>query len=882
MKPAVTLLIGFLFCLSIEAQIASPGTAGAIAGGRMASAGAAATPSGVNTSAVADFYVSPAGNDAWPGTLSQPFQTLDRARRAVQALKAGGIGRAITVLLRGGIYYLPATWTLTAADSGTAAAPIVYANYPGERPMISGGRRLTGWTQNSNGSWRMALPLGTYFTQLWVNGVRRYRPRTTPNGYLFITGEYSTTGSTTQVNQLSYATPPAEGVPATMANLADVELIAFEAWDVPHLRIASVNTSLQRITTTASLTKDRIYHGFIPGHHFLLENVKEALKQPGQFYLDRPTSVLTYIPQAGETLGNTTIIAPRLQKLLSASNLSYITFQGLVFAHSDWQVPASGYLSGQAESGTPAAITLTNSAGVIFESDSVEHTGGYGIEFLGTGAPATPGSFLAQFRNGLITDTGAGGIRVGGRVYTCNTNDKVPQRIYIGNNLITGGGRVAPVGFAVLVGDAHHISVERNEIADFYNTGVAVGFNWNYSCNLAHDNVVQFNHIHDLGHGVTSDLGAVYFLSGINSGNKILNNKVHDIAHDPAGYGGWGLYTDAGAMGVLVQNNLVYRTTDATLHVNSAPTAPPGGAPPNVFRNNILAYGALGAMSRHNDTTFLSFLFENNIFYYDQPAIQYGYWYCQGQTACTDYFKFNNNLYFNKTASGGQPSQPFFKTSYSPMNDAEQPPVSWLTFEQWRAQGEDLNSRFADPLFINPAPGTDNYALDAASPALTLGFVAFDANQAGRLPTATLQAPMNAPGYPTLSSISGDLSLTASPSAGVVARGATLTYTYVVTNKGPNDSDGDTITTTIPSGTTYVNSTTTNGNCTRPAIGGTGTFSCTRTALLLTAHSWGPITLTVKVNAASGTVLKNTASVTAKTADAVPVNNSVTLSVKVQ
>src|SRR5207249_4835058 len=158
------------------------------------------------------------------------------------------------------------------------------------------------------------------------------------------------------------------------------------------------------------------------------------------------------------------------------SNLSYVTFQGLVFAHSDWQVPAGGYFSGQAEGSTPAALSLTNSTGVVFESDTVEHTGAYGIEFQGTGVAGGASPYLAQFRNGMVFDTGAGGIRVGGRVFTCNTDAKVPQRIYLGNNLITGGGRVAAVGFGVLVGDAHHILVEHNEISDFYNTGVAVGF----------------------------------------------------------------------------------------------------------------------------------------------------------------------------------------------------------------------------------------------------------------------------------------------------------------------------------------------------------------------------------------------------------------------
>jgi hypothetical protein len=306
------------------------------------------------------------------------------------------------------------------------------------------------------------------------------------------------------------------------------------------------------------------------------------------------------------------------------------------------------------------------------------------------------------------------------------------------------------VGFGVLVGDAHHVLVEHNEISDFYNNGIGVGFNWDYGCNRAHDDVVQFNSIHNLGQGVTSDLGGVYYLSGINTGNKILNNKVYDIENDPAGYGGWGLYTDEGTMGVLVENNLVFRTMDASLHVNSATTAPPAPAPPNTFKNNILAYGIRGAMARHNDTTFLSFVFENNIFYYDKPPIQYGYWYCEGKTVCTDYFQFDDNLYFNKSVSGGQPSMPFFKTSSFPANGGEQPPVTGLTFQQWQSQGEDKDSLFADPLFVNATPGTDNYNLNSSSPAFKLGFVAFDPTQAGRLPTATLKAPVSAPAYPLL------------------------------------------------------------------------------------------------------------------------------------
>jgi hypothetical protein len=719
---------------------------------------AATAAAGPNTSATADFFVATNGNDSWPGTLAQPFRTVDHARIAVQALKAHVSGRAIRVLIRAGTYYLPSTWTFSGQDSGTSATPIVYGNYPGEAPVISGGQPITGWVANSTTQWQTTLPSGMYFTQLWVNGARRYRPRTTPYGYLYITGEYSTTGSTTTVDELSYQTKAYLGVPPTIANLSDVELINFEAWDVPHMRVASIDHTNQRIVTTAALPKQTMFLGFVPGHRFLLENVKESLRIPGEFYLDRPTHVLTYLPMSGEAIASTTLVAPRLQKILYANGLSYVTFQGLTFAHSDYQVSASGYLGGQGDNAIPAAITVSNGTGVVFESDVVEHTGGYGFDFQGHGIAGGASPYLDEFRNGLVTDTGAGGIRVGTQGVcsgaNIHTNSNVPQYVYLGNNLITGGGRVFPAGYAVLVGDAHHVLVEHNEISDFYNNGVAVGFNWGWACNYAHDDVVRFNYIHDLGQGVTSDLGAVYYLSGANTGNAILNNRVHDIVHNPnGGYGGWGLYVDAGAAGVQVQNNLVYRTTDASLHVNAWNTPPPSPVQPNVFKNNILAYGAMGVMDRHNDTNFLNVVFENNIFYYDKNtgdanSVQYGYWYCQGKAVCTDYFQFNDNIYFNKSVSGGQPAQPFFKTPLFPMNGGQQPPITPLTFQQWQAQGEDTGSLFADPLFVNPAPGTDNFTLQANSPAHSVGFVNFDPSQAGRLPTATLKAPLNAPGYP--------------------------------------------------------------------------------------------------------------------------------------
>ena len=41
-----------------------------------------------NATNSADFYVALNGNDAWPGMLTQPFRSVDRARVAIKSLKA--------------------------------------------------------------------------------------------------------------------------------------------------------------------------------------------------------------------------------------------------------------------------------------------------------------------------------------------------------------------------------------------------------------------------------------------------------------------------------------------------------------------------------------------------------------------------------------------------------------------------------------------------------------------------------------------------------------------------------------------------------------------------------------------------------------------------
>jgi len=76
------------------------------------------------------------------GTLEKPFATLERARDAAREIKQD-MPKPITVLVREGTYYFSEPVVFGPADSGADLQPITYAAYPGEKPTLSGGVRLS-------------------------------------------------------------------------------------------------------------------------------------------------------------------------------------------------------------------------------------------------------------------------------------------------------------------------------------------------------------------------------------------------------------------------------------------------------------------------------------------------------------------------------------------------------------------------------------------------------------------------------------------------------------------------------------------------------------------------------------------------------------------
>jgi hypothetical protein len=132
-----------------------------------------------------EFYVAANGRDVNLGTLKRPFATIERARDEVRKLVAAGLKEDVTVFIGGGTYLLAHTVVFGLADSGTKDYTIIYAAYPGETPVLSGGVRISGWRRLEDSS---ALPPAAQ-GKVWVTDLPETRGRKWRFHTLFDGGE---------------------------------------------------------------------------------------------------------------------------------------------------------------------------------------------------------------------------------------------------------------------------------------------------------------------------------------------------------------------------------------------------------------------------------------------------------------------------------------------------------------------------------------------------------------------------------------------------------------------------------------------------------------------------------------------------------------------
>ncbi|MBM3498096.1 MAG: hypothetical protein FJX74_05440, partial [Armatimonadetes bacterium] len=645
-------------------------------------------------------YVSPDGNDAWSGTLPEanaartdgPVRSLEVARDLVRALKGGGPpAEPIRVLLRRGVHNLEAPLLLEPQDSGSEACPITYAAYPAERPLISGGLEVKGWVKGEEGIWRASLPGGERpLRQLFVNGQRRTLARSPNTGYFRMAGPNGVatdprTGQAINAEKQAFRYQ-AEDLGA--AGLDGAEAVILFHWESGMFPISAADREHETIVLTGEMKWP-----FWADQRYFLQNAREALDAPGEWYLDRATDTLLYKPLPGEDMAKATVVAPRLTQLVLMNGepeaglwVEHVRFEGLRFAYADHELEPEGHCDWQAAVTVPAVIQAVGARKCAVERCTIAHVGNYAIWFRW----GCKGNRIVQNE---ITDIGAGGVRIGeGGIAPSEAMD--PRGNEVSNNFIHDIGHVYPGAIGVWVGQSSENLIAHNEICDTYYTAISCGWTWGYGPTNAHDNRIEYNHLHHIGRGILSDMGAIYTL-GTSPGTTLNHNLIHDVWCYEKGYGAGGIYPDEGSSQILIENNVVYHTISGgfTLHYGKD----------NTVRNNILAYGRDSQVVRGRNETHTAFSFERNIVYFDSGRA----WSAGGENRN---WTSDNNCFWN--ASG---------------EDLEF--LSDLSLEDWRGLGFDEHSLVEDPQFVDPQKG--DFTLKPGSPVGQIGFVPIDISTAG-------------------------------------------------------------------------------------------------------------------------------------------------------
>ncbi len=514
-----------------------------------------------------ELHVSPRGNDAHPGTASQPFATLERARDEIRSIKKGRRlpPGGLTVTLHGGMYELARTLALTAEDAGTEAAPIVYRARPGDEVRISGGKRVIGWQAVTDRTVRDQLDpaardhvrqadlralgvkdfgeLGGGFGLRGGPGLElffRDEPMTLaryPNeGFIKITGVLGPT-------EIAWgnARGRVEGDftydgnrPERWKNEKEPWVLGywFHDWAEQRQRIASIDVATRRMT----LVKPYHHYGYRKGRWFYGFNLLCEIDRPGEWYLDRQAGILYFWPPAPIKAGQTTVSI--LDSLVTLNGASHVTFRGLIF---------------EAARGT--AIRIENAANNRIVGCTLRNVGSWAVSVSGANSGVIGCDIYATGDGGISL---RGGDRQKLTAAGLNAENNHIHHWSRWNRMNRHGISLSGVGNRA----AHNLLHD--------SPHSAIHFSGN-------DHIIEFNEIHRVC-TESNDAGAIY--AGRNwtmRGTVIRHNYLHQI-RGFEGRGCIGIYLDDLYSGTTIFGNVFHDVTRAAYI---------GGGHDNRIENNL-------------------------------------------------------------------------------------------------------------------------------------------------------------------------------------------------------------------------------------------------------------------------------------------------------
>jgi hypothetical protein len=708
-----------------------------------------------------EIHVALTGDDANPGTAGKPLATIAAAQRAMRSLA----GREpVTVLLHAGVYYLPETVQFTAADSGSEKALVVYAAAPGALAVLSGGARLTlEWQPFGDGMFQAKTPAGLAMDQLFVNGQRQHMARY-PNYDPHAAQFNGSAADAIAPERVAHWSNPAGGYIHAMHNAL---------WGDMHWRILGKKTD-------GTLDYEGGWQNNRPSamhkQFRFVENIREELDAPGEWFHDAKSRTLYFIPPAGVDLKTATVEVVRLRHLVKFNGtkekpVKFITLRGLTFRHAartfmdnrepllrtDWTVYRGG------------AVVFNGAEDAALEDCDFDQLGGNSI-------------FVNNYnrriavRGCLLRESGANGIAFVGDPKAVRSplfnyeakldyakfdrtpgplTDNFPADCLVEDCLITRSGRFEKQTAPVEIDMAQNITVRHCSIYDVPRAGINIGDGCWGGHVIEHCDI--FNTVLETGdHGSFNSWGRDrYWNPSVRSVDKevaadpqlplldvvrpiILRHNRWRCDH------GWDVDLDDGSSHYEIHENLCLN----------------GGLKLREGYHRIVTNNVIINNSLHPHVWFENSgdVFARNIVMgaYRPAGMNIAKW---GQTV--DRNLFVTGVLLGAGHFGGWGEKEKSKTLVT--SDADR--------TKFAAKGCDANSLAGDPQFMDAAHG--DFRVKEGSPALKLGFVNFPMDQFG-VRSSRLKALARTPAIPTITHGTGSTDASVAASVTWLWQGATL------------------------------------------------------------------------------------------------------------
>jgi hypothetical protein len=527
------------------------------------------------------FYTAVNGNDANPGTLEQPFRTIQ---------KCASIATPGTVcLIRAGTY----RETVTPVNSGVSGSPILFRPYQNEKVLISGADVLSGWTVDSGSIYRapVAWDLGVGNNQVFVDGKMMLEARY-PNASLDLLAPWNGKFINPRGSGVTY-TVDAGSVPANITG-ANINFLPGPEWVVETGTITTATGSTFTFTSpngqlAADVDFDNNLYVPRPGNPYFIWGKKVLLDSAGEWFLESGQLYLR-TPQSDNPTNHTIEVKRRMYAfdLTGRSHISVGSFQ--IFAATI----TTADVTKSPNEATARDITLRN-IHVRYPSHFTYVAPG---SSWGEGMKTTGLILFGKnhsLRNSSVAFSAGNGVTLAG------SNHTVVNNIVHDVNYAVTDTSAVNTGYYGYTSSGH--LVQNNTL---YNTGRS---------SLVHRNTqglkILNNHMYNAGL-LSNDLGMTYTFTPDNEsgaeggGTEIAYNILHD---NFAPSESMGIYLDNGSRNFIVHHNVVYNVRNAlNLNLPSLNN--------KIYNNTLIGFnesvGSGAARSADCDAT--GTLLSNNIF----------------------------------------------------------------------------------------------------------------------------------------------------------------------------------------------------------------------------------------------------------------------------